>query len=140
MTVRQRGHRTVPHPADVTIEAWGPTREVCLAEAVSGLVESFADLSRARAVDTVASDLPATDDGDRLMVALDEVIYLLDTQGLVPLTADVDIGPQTLRLTMAVASIADAELIGAAPKAVSLSGLECKRTGNEWRCRATIDV
>jgi hypothetical protein len=41
---------------------------------------------------------------------------------------------------MAVAAIADAKLIGAAPKAVSLSGLEFGRTGNEWRCRATIDV
>jgi SHS2 domain-containing protein len=124
----------------MTIEAWGPTREACLAEAVMGLVNSFADLSGAHAVSTVASDLPATDDGDRLVAALDEVIYLLDTQGLIPLSADVDIGPQTLRLTMRVTSIADTELIGAAPKAVSLSGLEFRRTSNEWRCRATIDV
>ena len=31
--VTERGHRTVPHPADTTIEAWGPTRGACLAEA-----------------------------------------------------------------------------------------------------------
>jgi SHS2 domain-containing protein len=124
----------------MTIEGWGPTREACLAEVVMGLVNSFADVSGARAVDTVASDLPATDDGDRLLAALDEVIYLLDTQGLIPLSADIDIGPQTLRLAMRVTSIADVKLIGAAPKAVSLSGLDFGRAGDEWRCRATIDV
>ena len=37
-----RGHRTVPHTADLRIEAWAPTREECLAEAVRGLVDSFA--------------------------------------------------------------------------------------------------
>jgi SHS2 domain-containing protein len=37
-----RGHWTMPHPADLRIEAWGPTREDCLAEAVLGLVDSFA--------------------------------------------------------------------------------------------------
>ena len=37
-----RGHRKVLHPADLRIEAWGPTREECIAEAVRGLVGSFA--------------------------------------------------------------------------------------------------
>jgi len=39
------GHRSVPHTADLRIEAWGPTREDSIAEAVRGLVESFADIS-----------------------------------------------------------------------------------------------
>ena len=135
-----RGHQTLPHPADVTIEAWGPTREACLAEAVIGLAASFADVSGARAVHTVASDLTAASDSDRLAAALDEVIYLLDTQGLIPVSAHVDAGPETLRLTMRMASIADVTVIGAAPKAVALSGLGFNRSPNQWRCRATIDV
>jgi SHS2 domain-containing protein len=130
----------VPHPADVTIEAWGPTREACLAEAVSGLTESFADRSNAQAADTVALDIAAEDDEERLVAALDQLIYLLDTQGFIPLSVDVGIGPQTLRLTMSGTSINNVELIGASPKAVALSGLEFKRVGNGWRCRATIDV
>jgi SHS2 domain-containing protein len=130
----------VPHPADVTIEAWGPTREACLAQAVNGLAASFADVSHARAIDTVTLDLAATDDEDRLVAVLDQLIYLLDTQGFIPLDADVHIGPQTLRLTLSVASIDKVKLIGASPKAVALSGLEFRHTGNEWRCRATIDV
>jgi SHS2 domain-containing protein len=134
------GHRTLPHPADITIEAWGPTRETCLAEAVIGLAASFADFSDAPTAQTVVSDLTATNDGDRLVATLDELIYLLDTQGLIPVSADVDIGPQALRLTMQMASMADVQLIGAAPKAVAFSGLEFSQSGNEWRCRATIDA
>ncbi|WP_237761621.1 archease [Mycobacterium kyorinense] len=130
----------MPHPADVTIEAWGPTREACLAEAVVGLAASFVDLSDARPVDTVSLDVAAADDEDRLVAALDQLIYLLDTQGVIPTSADVDIGAQTFRLTMSVASLADVTPIGASPKAVALSGLEFRRTGNQWRCRATIDV
>jgi SHS2 domain-containing protein len=68
------------------------------------------------------------------------VIFLLDTEGFVPLGADVEIGPETVRLRMPVVSIDDAEPIGAAPKAVALHGLTFDRLGNGWQCRATIDV
>ena len=39
---RVAGHRTVPHTADLRIEAWAVTCEECLAEALRGLVGSFA--------------------------------------------------------------------------------------------------
>ncbi|WP_375484832.1 archease [uncultured Mycobacterium sp.] len=140
MIAPDRGHRTLPHPADITIEAWAPTREACLAEAVMGLTESFVDVSDAAPLRTITSELGATNDSDRLVVALDELIYLLDTQGVVPLSADIDIASETMWLTMPVASINDVTPIGAVPKAVALSGLEFGRTGDQWRCRATIDV
>lgn len=38
------GHRSVPHTGDLRVEAWAPTREECIAEAVRGMVASFADL------------------------------------------------------------------------------------------------
>ena len=37
-----RGHGKPLHRADLRIEAWGPTREECIAEAERGLVDSFA--------------------------------------------------------------------------------------------------
>jgi hypothetical protein len=40
------GHRTLPHTADIRIEAWAPGREQCIAEAVRGMVDTFADTSR----------------------------------------------------------------------------------------------
>jgi SHS2 domain-containing protein len=140
LTAPDRGHRTLPHPADITIEAWGPTREACLAEAVMGLTHSFVDVSDAAPLRTITCELAATNDSDRLVAALDELIYLLDTQGVVPLSADIDIAAETMRLTMPVVPLSDVTLIGAAPKAIALSGLEFGLTGNHWRCRATIDV
>ena len=140
VTVAARGHRTVPHPADVTIEAWAPTRDACLAEAVIALVDTFADTTHASSSDVVVSELTARTDGDRLIAVLDQLIFLLDTEGLIPLAADVDVEPETVRLRMRVTSIDDAEPIGAAPKAVALSGLTFGGVGDQWICRATIDV
>ncbi len=140
MTAADRGHRTLPHPADIVIEAWGPSREICLAEAVMGLTGSFVDFSRASPLRTVTCEVPATTDGDRLVAVLDELIYLLDTEGVVPLSAEVTIDSDTVRLTMPVASLSDVRLVGAVPKAVALSGLALTQSGTEWRCRATIDV
>jgi SHS2 domain-containing protein len=135
-----RGHRTVPHPADVTIEAWGPSREACLAEAVMALADSFVDATGASPSDTVVADLAARDDHDRLVAVLDQVIFLLDTEGVVPLGVDVEVGSATVQLRMPVASINDVESVGASPKAVALSGLAFDRVGDQWRCRTTIDV
>lgn len=39
------GHRSVPHTADLRIEAWAPTRDGCIRQAVLGTVESFLDLN-----------------------------------------------------------------------------------------------
>jgi hypothetical protein len=38
-----QGHRTLPHTADVILEAWGPDLATCCEEAVAALVETYAD-------------------------------------------------------------------------------------------------
>jgi hypothetical protein len=45
----RRGHRTVAHTADLRVEAWAPSREQCIAEAVLGTVAAFVDTSSAPA-------------------------------------------------------------------------------------------
>jgi len=40
-----RGFRLAPHTADSILEAWGPDRVTCLAEAVGALVSVFAEVS-----------------------------------------------------------------------------------------------
>jgi len=104
------------------------------------LVDTFADTARASSTDVVVYELTAHNDHDRLTAVLDQLIFLLDTQGVVPVVAEVDAGPEALRLSLRVASLDDVEQIGAAPKAVALSGLEFDRVGDRWECRATIDV
>jgi len=76
---RRGGHRSMPHTADLRFEAWGPTREDCIAEAVRGLVESFADVSGAGCHQAIECRLTAGSDADLLAAAIEEVIHGLDT-------------------------------------------------------------
>jgi SHS2 domain-containing protein len=137
-----RGHRTVPHTADLRIEAWGPTREDCLAEAVRGLVGAFAAVRGVRARDSLTLHLTAGSDEDLLVAALDEVIYRLDTGGQVPVSVDVRRAPDSGVLAcFAVAPVAEAQITGAAPKGVSLHELRCgPDAAGRWSCSVTVDV
>jgi SHS2 domain-containing protein len=136
----ERGHRSLPHTADIRIEAWGPDPQGCLAEAVAALVDAFADTSGAQPERTVETDLAAETCADALMAVLDEVIYLLDAADAVPLGAEVEWRPGALRLRMPVASLHALGLTGAAPKGVSLHGLRFSPGERGYSCTATIDV
>jgi SHS2 domain-containing protein len=136
------GHASVPHTADLRIEAWGPTREDCIAEAVRGLVESFADVSGARCHHTIECHLSAGSDADLLAAAVEEVIYSLDTSGEIPVAVEVGRAADGgIDLTLLAVDVSMVEIIGAAPKAASLSGLACAPDApGRWSCAVTIDV
>lgn len=137
-----RGHRTVPHTADLRIEAWGPAREDCLAEAVRGLVGSFAAVRRARARDRLTLHLTAESDEDLLVAVLDEVIYRLDAESQVPVSVDVRRAPDSgVVVCFAVAPVAEVQITGAAPKAVTMHELRCgPDAAGRWSCSVTVDV
>ena len=136
------GHASVPHTADLRIKAWGPTREDCIAEAVRGLVESFADVSEAAHQRVIERHLDADSDADLLASAVEEVIYYLDTDGAIPAEVEVSRAADGgIYLMLRVVDAAAAEIIGAAPKAASLSGLTCAPDASgRWLCAVTIDV
>ena len=71
------------------MEAWGPTREACLAEAVRGLVDSFAVVAAARPRHEAERRFIASSDEDLLVAVGEEVIYRLDADGEIPVTAAV---------------------------------------------------
>jgi SHS2 domain-containing protein len=134
------GHRTVPHTADLRIEAWAPTRDGCIRQAVLAAVESFLDLPSAHADHTRLRRLIADRDDDLLVAALDEVIYLLDTVAEAPVDLklqDVDGG---VDVTFAMADASTLRQVGAVPKAVSLSELQFSHGRHGWRCLVTLDV
>jgi protein archease len=137
-----QGNRTVPHTADLRVEAWGPTREACLAEAVRGLVDSFAVVSAARPRHTAERRLIARSDEDLLVAVIEEVIYRLDADGEIPVTAAVRQAPGGgVFLTLPLADVTEAEITGAAPKAASLHDLRCAAdAAGRWSCGITIDV
>lgn len=145
---RQRGcgHRSVPHTADLRIVAWGPSREDCIAEAVRGVVESFADISAAGCPQASCHHhhhhLTAGSDTDLLAAAVEEVIYGLDAGGEVPVTVEVGrAGDGGIDLVLQAVDASTVEIVGAAPKAASLSGLACvPDASGRWSCAVTIDV
>jgi SHS2 domain-containing protein len=92
---RGSGHRSVPDTAGLRIEAWGPTREDCIAQALRGLVESFADVNGTRYQRVTARRVSAGSDADLLAAAVEEVIYGLDTDGEIPATLEVSPPPTT---------------------------------------------
>ena len=133
---------SVPHTADLRIEAWGPTREDCIAEAVRSLVEGFADVSGAICHHTIECHLTAGSDADLLAAAVEEVIYRLAAVGEVPVAVGVGRAADGgINLALRAVDVSIVEIIGAAPKAASLSGLACAPdVSGRWSCAVTIDV
>jgi len=138
------GHRAVPHTADVRVEAWAPTRERCIAEAVLGAVETFLDISFVHASGDHRFRLAADSDADLLAAILDEVIYLMDTTGTVPVDVEIESvdGEENsdVGVRFAMADTGMLPQIGAVPKAVSLYELSLAQGPRGWTCSVTLDV
>ncbi|MFG2630884.1 archease [Streptomyces sp. NPDC048473] len=135
----------MPHTADMRVEAWSPTAEGCIGEAVCAVVEGFADTSGAAVVGERTCAVTAESDEDLLVSVLEEVVYRMDADGEIPLGVQVgairsagDGRGLSVRFRMADADTAVA--VGAVPKAVSLHDLELRGGPGGWTCRVTLDV
>ncbi|MER7757510.1 archease [Kitasatospora sp. NPDC097643] len=139
------GHRTVPHTADLRVEAWSPTAEGCIGELVSALVGSFADLSGAPILGERACTVEAVSDPDLLVGVLEEVVYRMDADGELPVALTLEPirgldGARSLRVRFRMADAAGAVQIGAVPKAVSRHDLRLSAGPEGWTCGVTVDV
>jgi len=137
----EAGHRVVPHTADLIIEAWGPSKVACLEEAALALVDSFAHVEEVPVTELVPIDLEPDGDEGLLVSLLEEIIYVVDALGGVPvrvILAETEQGGVAGSLDFAPAGAV--EIHGSLPKGVSFNELAFARTGGLWRCRATIDV
>nr|WP_225851121.1 archease [Streptomyces sp. HPF1205] len=135
------GHRAVPHTADVRVEAWGPNREECLAQAVTAMVETFADVRGVRPRAVRRARITGAGDEDLLAALLDEVVFRVEVDGEVPVGVDARAtGDGALEVRLAVAPLAEMEITGAAPKGVSWSDLRVGPYADGWCCAVTIDV
>ncbi|GAA2436833.1 archease [Streptomyces lavendulocolor] len=135
------GHRTVPHTADVRVEAWGASREQCLVEAVLGMVECFADLTGQRATAVRQVQVAEGSDDDLLAALLDEVVFRLEVDGDVPVDVEVEtVDGGGLDVRMAVTDVRSVPITGAVPKAVSWHELHLAPGPYGWSCAVTVDV
>jgi SHS2 domain-containing protein len=135
------GYRVLPHTASTKIEAWAPARARCLEAAVHALVLTFADVTGMEAAGSIEEEFDEPTDQDLLVALLEQVIYLAEVAGEVPVTVDlVDEKARRLAGSFAVAPLEAVEICGPAPKAIALSDLVFEERDNEWRCLVTIDV
>jgi SHS2 domain-containing protein len=130
----------VAHTADIRIEAWAPSRERCVAEAVTAMVESFAETSASHPTDLVEVLVDPGTDEDLLVDVLNEVIYLVETAGQVPVGVDVEALESGLRVRFRMTDADLIEPVGAAPRAVSLHDLRFTPGPAGWSCAVTLDV
>ena len=139
MTTGAAGRRTLPHTADLQVEAWAPSREACLRQAVLGSVEAFVDTGGAASTGTHAFRVEAED--EQLLVAvLEEIVFWLDTTGTVPVQAAVTSCGGGCDVRFDTVDARTLPRVGAVPKAVSLHQLRFGRTGAGWSCLVTWDV
>lgn len=136
----ESGHRAVPHAADVRIEAWGASREDCLAEAVLGMVECFADVSRVRPTAVERLRVAGTGDDDLLAALLEEVAYRMEVYGRVPVDVEADAEDDELDVRLALAELADVRTTGPEPMEVSWHELHLAAGPYGWSCSVTIDT
>jgi SHS2 domain-containing protein len=140
VTESASGHRSVAHTADLRVQAWAPTREQCIAEAVLGTVETFVDTASAHPTATYRCRLDADCDEDLLAAVLDEFIYVMDTAGEVPVDIELEPVNGGLDVRFATADVARVVQVGAVPKAVSLHELTLAPGPRGWSCSVTLDV
>jgi SHS2 domain-containing protein len=126
--------------ADLRIEAWAPTREGCIRQAVLGTVESFLDTSSARPQRTLQRRLAGDRDDELLVAVLEDVIYFLDTAGEAPIDVDLHNADGDVEVTFTMVDARRVPQIGAVPKAVSLNDLRFSRERQRWQCQVTLDV
>ena len=110
-----KGHRAVPHTADLRIEAWGASREECVAEALRGLIESYADVKDVPVARITETPLLASTDADLLAAAAEEIIYLLDTEDQIPVSIRLRPAAAGTVLILALAAAEAVDITGAVP-------------------------
>lgn len=141
MTADRAGYRLLPHTADVIVEAWGEDRDACFEQAVAGLVGVFASTGDTPAGREHTVRLDGDDPEDLLVELLDEVLFLLDARAEVVATAAVRTHPGGLEATFGLVPVAEVDVVGAVPKAVTYHRLSVGPVeGGGWRSRVTVDV
>lgn len=138
------GYRAIPRAAGLVVEAWGDSREECLAEAVRAVVDSFAEIGDAVPDGSVEFALAARDDDALLLTVLDEVIDQIQGEERVPVDVSIDEGTGIamgeFEIRLATVPLEAVREVGALPEAVQPAGSWFRRESGVWRAHALIEV
>jgi protein archease len=139
--VTERGFAVLPHTADRILEAWAPTFEGCLEEAVAAFGASFAVPRDGAPLREQPVALAVGDAVDELVALLEEAVYVCDALGVVPFSVRLERTEDGLAGAFGVAAVDDVEVVAALPKAVALHEIAMQeQAGGGWRCHVVIDV
>lgn len=137
----ERGHGTLPHTADLIIEAWGGDEAACAEEAACALIEICVTGEPDPVSGFTIKNIHARRSRDLIEAVLDEVLFELDTSDLVPVAAQLEpLADSGFELRLAQAPRDAVAQTGAAPKAIVMLALEPNERDRTVRCRFIVDV
>ncbi|HWD03262.1 MAG TPA: archease [Amycolatopsis sp.] len=128
------------HAGDLRIEAWAPTRESCLAEAVNALIGSFLGPARPPVSSCSHFHVTGANDSELLHAVLDKVIAAVLERHEVPVATAISATAQGVAVVCDTASAAAVVPVSSIPKGVSRRSALCHQFASGWFCAARIDV
>ncbi len=139
MSSQDRGWNTLPHTADVIIEAWAGDGAACAEEAAAGLLGICVSQTAGETRDGQVLRVPPGSFQSMVEAVLEHLIYLFDTSDLVPVAVSVEASTDGgLELRTTVAPPDSVQLTGAAPKGIVRLSVDAR--GTVHRCRFIVDV
>jgi len=136
-----KGHASLPHTADVRIEAWAPSAQECYEEAVAAFVDIFADVTGASSGQARPFHVGPGSPDLLLILLLDEVLLAVDVEALVPRAVHVEPpGRDGLDGVLTLVPVDEVAVIGPVAKGVSYDNLLFGPRDGRWQCRAIVDV
>jgi protein archease len=132
------GYRILEHTADVGIEATAPDIPSLFSEAVRATAAVVLDAEPPPAFDRVAVSAEADDVAALLAEVLQEALWRFESQGWLPVDAELEVSGTTAAGTFGVVNDIDAG--GPGIKAVTYHQLAVERTADGWRAQVFFDV
>jgi SHS2 domain-containing protein len=130
-------YRFVEHTGEVELELEAPTREGLFEAATEALAELLGADGLAGEPETAELSLRAEDDGALLAAWLDELVFLAETEGLVP------VGVERVALGEGTAQGRVTGVRGEPPhlvKGATYHRLAVERLADRWCARVVLDV
>lgn len=134
-------YRLSARGSDLGLDVAGPDVAACLTAAVEGLAAAVADVGQDVVRRRTPVELGEEHPADLLMGVLEEVIVLLDTDGVLAVSlVDVAVDGSDLRGDLEVVDLGAVDVRGPAPKAVTWHGIRLERAADGWEGTVMIDL
>lgn len=133
------GHAWVEHTADLALRVWAPDEAALLQEAARAVIGGLTDGAEVARTHTRTVELSALDPEDRLVVWINEVLWLATGEGFVLGDAQVQLDGEGLRATVRGEADAHARVVTEI-KSATYHDLRLHRAADRVWARLVLDV